>query len=164
MAKGRIAGITIEIGADTSKVTKAFNDVNKSLRNTGNSLKDVDKLLKLKPGNVELLTQKQEYLTKAIDDTKKKLEVEEEALKKLKEKGVNTAVDTCGYVAKEILEKVKNNDNVFIIGGEAIYHLFLEDSLTKKILAALILQDNIGIIKYQTLIDALMKMSTYTTL
>ena len=92
MAKGRIAGITIEIGADTSKVTKAFNDVNKSLRNTGNSLKDVDKLLKLKPGNVELLTQKQEYLTKAIDDTKKKLEVEEEALRKLKENSTTDEV------------------------------------------------------------------------
>lgn len=92
MAKGRIAGITIEIGADTSKVTKAFNDVNKSLKTTGSSLKDVDKLLKLKPGNIELLTQKQEYLTKAIDDTKKKLEVEEEALKKLKENSTTDEV------------------------------------------------------------------------
>lgn len=85
MAKGRIAGITIEIGADTSKLTKAFNDVNKSLKTTGKDLKDVDKLLKLNPGNVELLTQKQEYLTKAIEDTKKKLETEKEALKKMKE-------------------------------------------------------------------------------
>lgn len=105
MAKGRIAGITIEIGADTSKVTKAFNDVNKSLRNTGNSLKDVDKLLKLKPGNMELLTQKQEYLTKAIDDTKKKLEVEEEALKKLKE---NSTTDEVTEEQKALAREIES--------------------------------------------------------
>lgn len=31
------------------------------------------------------------------------------------------------HTKDEILEKVKNNDNVFVIGGEAIYHMFLED-------------------------------------
>ena len=43
-----------------------------------------------------------------------------ELLKKLKEKGVNTAVDTCGYVAKEILEKVMIYTDVFLFDVKAI--------------------------------------------
>lgn len=84
MAGGRIAGITVEIGGDTTKLSKALSNVNKSLKTTQSGLKDVDKLLKLNPGNVELLTQKQGYLTKAISDTEKKLQTEKEALAQLK--------------------------------------------------------------------------------
>lgn len=81
----RIAGITIEIGGDTSKLTTALKDVDKNLKNTQTNLRDVNKLLKLDPGNVDLLKQKQEYLTSAISDTAKKLETEKEALRQMKE-------------------------------------------------------------------------------
>ena len=74
MAGGRIKGITIEINGDTTGLDKALQGVNSSLKNTQSSLKDVEKLLKLDPKNVELLKQKQEYLTQAIGDTKTKLE------------------------------------------------------------------------------------------
>ncbi len=43
-----------------------------------------------------------------------------ELLKKLKEKGINTAVDTCGYVSKEILEKVMPYTDVFLYDIKAI--------------------------------------------
>lgn len=81
---GRIAGITIEIGGDTTKLDKALSGVNKSIKTTQSSLKDVNKLLKLDPKNVDLLKQKQGYLTKAIDETKKKLDTEKQALAQLK--------------------------------------------------------------------------------
>lgn len=80
----RIAGITIEIGGDTTKLQSALKDVNKSLNTTNSGLKDVNKLLKLDPKNVTLLKQKQEYLTKAISDTEAKLKTEKEALKQMK--------------------------------------------------------------------------------
>lgn len=74
MAAGRrIAGITIEIDGNTTKLTKALAEVDKSLKNTQNQLKDVDKLLKIKPTSVELLTQKQKALQKSITDTKSRL-------------------------------------------------------------------------------------------
>lgn len=74
MAAGRrIAGITIEIDGNTTKLSKALADVDKSLKNTQNQLKDVDKLLKIKPTSTELLTQKQKRLQKAIGDTKARL-------------------------------------------------------------------------------------------
>lgn len=69
----RIAGITIEIGGDTSKLTKALKGVDSQLKTTQSNLKDIDKLLKLNPGNVELLTQKQKNLKEAISLTKDRL-------------------------------------------------------------------------------------------
>lgn len=84
MAGGRIRGITIEIGGNTTKLQSSLKDVDKSLRDTQGRLKDVNKLLKLDPKNTELIAQKQELLGKAIEDTKKKLEMEKEALAQLK--------------------------------------------------------------------------------
>lgn len=81
----RIAGITIEIGGDTTKLQTALKDVDKSLKTTQGGLKDINKLLKLDPTNVNLLKQKQEYLTKAIGDTEEKLKTEKEALRQMKE-------------------------------------------------------------------------------
>ena len=43
----RIQGITVEIGGDTTKLSKALESVNKSIKGTQPGLKDVNKLLKL---------------------------------------------------------------------------------------------------------------------
>lgn len=80
----KIRGITIEIGGDTSGLSKALKDVNADLRATQNGLKDVNKLLKLDPGNVDLLRQKQGYLKDAIKETTEKLETEKKYLEELK--------------------------------------------------------------------------------
>ena len=84
MAASRIQGITVEIGGDSTKLTDALKDVNKSIKETQSQLKDVNKLLKLDPGNADLIAQKQKYLAEAISDTKDKLKTEQEALKELK--------------------------------------------------------------------------------
>lgn len=47
---GRIQGITVEIGGDTTKLQTALKGVNTEIRNTQSQLRDVDKLLKLDPG------------------------------------------------------------------------------------------------------------------
>jgi len=73
MAGSRIKGITVEIGGDTTKLQTALKGVNSEIRNTQAALKDVEKLLKLDPGNTELLTQKQKLLKDAIAETKEKL-------------------------------------------------------------------------------------------
>lgn len=74
MAANRIKGITIEIGGDTTKLQTALKGVNTEIRNTQSQLKDVEKLLKLDPGNTELLSQKQKLLSQAVNETKEKLE------------------------------------------------------------------------------------------
>lgn len=80
----RIKGITVEINGDTTKLQNALKAVNGSLRESKTALSDVNKLLKMDPGNVTLLQQKQELLTKSIDATKEKLNTEREALAQLK--------------------------------------------------------------------------------
>ena len=50
---GRIQGITVEIGGDTTKLQTVLKGVNTEIRNTQSQLRDVDKLLKLDPGNTE---------------------------------------------------------------------------------------------------------------
>ena len=81
----RIKGITVEIGGDTTKLSDALKNVNKSIRETQDQLRDVNKLLKLDPGNADLLVQKQKYLSEAISDTKEKLKQEQDALKQLQQ-------------------------------------------------------------------------------
>lgn len=87
MASNRIKGITIEIGGNTTQLTKALADVDKSLKDTQAQLKDVNKLLKLDPSNVELLRQKQDLLGKAVTDTKTRQEELTKALEQAKKAG-----------------------------------------------------------------------------
>ena len=74
MAGNRIKGITVEIGGDTTKLQTALKGVNTEIRNTQSQLRDVEKLLKLDPGNTQLLVQKQRLLRDAVAETKQKLE------------------------------------------------------------------------------------------
>ena len=53
----------------------ALKGVNGDLKSTKNELKEVEKGLKLDPKNTELLAQKQQLLTKAVGETKDKLDV-----------------------------------------------------------------------------------------
>ncbi len=71
---GRIQGLVVEIGGDTTKLQTALKGVNTEIRNTQSQLRDVDKLLKLDPGNTELLAQKHRLLGDAVQETKQKLE------------------------------------------------------------------------------------------
>ena len=80
MASNRIKGITIEIGGDTTKLSDSLSKVDKTLSQTQTQLKDVNKLLKLDPSNVELLRQKQDLLNKAVGDSKEKVKELEAAL------------------------------------------------------------------------------------
>ena len=81
MGVSRIKGITVEIGGDTTKLQTALKGVNTEIKNTQSQLKDVEKLLKLDPGNTELLSQKYRTLQQEIQATKEKLNTLKEASK-----------------------------------------------------------------------------------
>lgn len=74
VATSRIQGITVEIGGDTTKLTAALKGVNGEIRTTQSQLRDVERLLKLDPGNTELLAQRHRLLAQAVAETKEKLE------------------------------------------------------------------------------------------
>ena len=81
----RIQGITVEIGGDTQGLSKALSGVNREIRTTQSQLKDVERLLKLDPGNTELLRQKYELLNDSIESTEEKLDSLREAEKQVQQ-------------------------------------------------------------------------------
>lgn len=95
MASTKVRGITIELNADTSGISKGLKSVNSEIKSTQSQLKDVDRLLKLDPTNTQLLEQKQRLLKDAVGETATKLETlkkaQEEVGKTLKETGEGQA-------------------------------------------------------------------------
>ena len=94
MAGNRIRGITVEIGGDTTKLDRALAGTNKNISTTQSKLKDVERLLKLYPKNVELLDQKQRLLAQSVEFTSDKL-------KTLKEVAENSTVSNVKYAEWE---------------------------------------------------------------
>jgi len=77
--KNVIKGLTVEIGGDTTKLGKALQNVEDKSRDLSSELGQVNKLLKMDPGNADLLAQKQKILADAVENTGKKLETLKEA-------------------------------------------------------------------------------------
>ena len=102
----RIKGITVEIGGDTTKLSKALEGVNKDIKGTQTQLKDVQKLLKLDPSNTELLSQKHKLLADAVSATKEKLEVLKTAAEQANTALANGEISQQQYDAlqREIIE------------------------------------------------------------
>lgn len=84
MASQRIKGITIELGADASKFTKALAEIDKMIGTTKTNLRDLDNALKLDPTNTSLLKDKQRELGDQITQTKDKIQQEKDALAAMK--------------------------------------------------------------------------------
>lgn len=95
MANNTIKGLTVEIGGDTTKLGKALEDVNKKTRDLSSELGQINKLLKLDPGNADLLAQKQKVLADAVKNTADKLETlkkaEQQVQEQFKRGGVSEA-------------------------------------------------------------------------
>ena len=102
----RIKGITIEIGGDTSSLSKAISGVNKELKSTQDQLRDVERLLKFDPGNTQLLEQQQRLLAQSISETSRKLEIlknaEDQTQKKFKEGKVSR--EQYDALTREVIE------------------------------------------------------------
>lgn len=118
MARNRIRGITVEIGGDTTKLDKALAGTNKQLSATQQALRDVERLLKLDPGNTELLAQKQRLLAQAAETTAKKLDTLKEAAKSANQALKEGKLDQGQYDAlqrelEETERQVKNTQKAF---------------------------------------------------
>lgn len=102
----RIKGITVEIGGDTTKFQTALKGVNGEIKNTQAQLKDVEKLLKLDPGNTELFAQKHRLLGQAVEGTKGKLETLKTAAEQANTALANGEISQGQYDAlqREIIE------------------------------------------------------------
>lgn len=123
MAAGRIKGITIEIGGDSTKLTTALSKVDRSIKETQSNLRDLDRALKLDPGNADLLKDKQRELAIQIEETKKKIETEKEALDQMKNsdgfdensrdaQNLKTQIDLDTAALKDLEKQAKDSSSV----------------------------------------------------
>lgn len=135
MAAGRIRGITIEIDGDTSKLTTALSKVDHAITNTQKNLRDLDKALKLDPGNTALLKDKQRELGVEIDATKERIKAEQEALDQMKNtegfdansekaRNLQTQIDLDTAALKQLEQQARDSASVlgtqFQLAGEKI--------------------------------------------
>lgn len=101
---GYIKGIIIEIDGETKGLDAALKKINSSTRNLQNELKRVEGLLKLNPGNTDLVRQKQELLKQSISETKTKLDALRQAQKKMNAEGLDETNADYRRVQREIQE------------------------------------------------------------
>lgn len=106
---GRIKGITIEIGGDTTGLDKALSGVEKNANKVQKELKDVDRALKFDPSNTELLAQKQDLLAQNIGNVKEKLATLRNAQEQVNRQFENGKIGEEQYRAfKREIEVTKN--------------------------------------------------------
>lgn len=175
MPSGRIKGITIEIGGDTTKLQKALSGVDKALSKTQGALKDTNKLLKLDPTNTDLLRQKQKLLGDAIKDTKKRIGELRDAQSKVSEgtaeydaiqreiieteqnlkdlgKQAKSAASVLGTKMQEAGNKIKEvGDSITSVGSE----------LSTKVTAPLVAIGALGVAKFAE-VDKTMQLTNKT--
>lgn len=111
-----IKGLTIEIDGSTQGLQKALGEVNKQSRDITKELKEVDKLLKFNPNDVELLTQKKKLLGDQIGATKEKLDTLKQAQAQVTEEFEKGNISEAQYrdFQREIVEtesKLKHYQN-----------------------------------------------------
>lgn len=96
MAKSKIAGLTIEIGGDTTELSKALKQPNDEARDLQSKLKAIDQALKFDPNNTELLEQKFRLLGQSIDSNEQKLQMLKTAQEQFKSSGKD--IDSSEYI------------------------------------------------------------------
>ncbi|GED71361.1 hypothetical protein BRE01_50630 [Brevibacillus reuszeri] len=94
-----INGITVVIGASTTRLLQALSDVNKKLKDTQSELKQVDDLLKMDPKNTELLAQKSQLLADAIGITSERLQRLQSVQQQVNEQFANGTINEGQYRA-----------------------------------------------------------------
>ena len=113
MASKIIKGLTVEIGGDTTKLGKALEGVDKQSRNLSSELGEINRLLKMDPGNTDLPTQRQMVLADAIGNTSKKLATLKEAEKQVQEqfKRGEVSEEQVRALQREIIATEKKMDS-----------------------------------------------------
>lgn len=76
---GDLKGLTVTIGGNTTGLGKALDAIKTKTSGATKELKQIERLLKMDPGNTDLLAQKQTVLASKIAATKEKLEVLKQA-------------------------------------------------------------------------------------
>ncbi|MBR2554503.1 MAG: hypothetical protein IKE94_06535 [Aeriscardovia sp.] len=111
---GYIRGITIEFGADTSKLNGALKKTQGTINKTQAELKQINRALKFNPGNTTLLRQKFELLQQSVKETSLKLKQLKDMQKSMDAAGVDKTSAQYRQLEREIVKtesQLKNAQN-----------------------------------------------------
>lgn len=177
---GTIKGITIQIGADTTKLSSALNSANKAIKTTQSELKSVEKALKINPTNINLLKDKQGLLNDKIADTKTKLDAMKQAQAQLDSSGVDknskeyrelqTQIDLCEQELKDLNKEAKDfgsaGAQAVAAVGEKLKSVGAKISevgqnLTTKVTLPLVAAGTVGVTKFAE-VDKTMQLTNKT--
>lgn len=101
MASKKIKGITIQYEGDTVKLEKALANVESGGRKAKAEMSEVNRALKEAPDSAVLWQQKQELLNKALDSSKDKLKLLEDAQEEIQRQFDNKSIGEDQYRAFE---------------------------------------------------------------
>lgn len=137
MAKNRLKGLTIEIGGNTTELDKALDKVNKRAGDVSSELGEINRLLKMDPGNMDLLTQKQKVLADAISNSSEKLKTLKEAEKQVQEqfKRGEVSEEQVRALEREVIaatKKLESYENAAKETAEEIENLGKKSKKTEK--------------------------------
>ena len=106
MASSSIKGLTIEIGANTTKFTTAMNNIKTEAKNISKDLKTVNENLKLDPKNAETLADKLKLLQDQANNAAKKVDAIVAAIEKFKSSRADTMSDDYKKSLKELEDQL----------------------------------------------------------
>lgn len=110
MAAKTLKGITVEINGKTTGLANALKDVTKTSTALSSNLKEIDKALKLDPGNTELLNEKQKILSESVAAARKELETLEGVQKQVSDQYANGDIDRGAWLEyQNKLQKAKQH-------------------------------------------------------
>lgn len=110
MAAKTLKGITVEINGKTTGLANALKDVTKTSTALSSNLKEINKALKLDPGNTELLNEKQRILSESVDAARKELETLEGVQKQVSDQYANGDIDRGAWLEyQNKLQKAKQH-------------------------------------------------------
>ena len=101
---GYIKGITIEFGADTSKLNGALKKTQGTINKTQAELKQINRALKFNPGNTTLLRQKFELLQQSVKETSLKLKQLKDMQRQMNAAGVDKTSAQYRQLEREIVK------------------------------------------------------------
>ena len=101
---GYIRGVTIEFGADTTKLNGALKKTQTTINKTQAELKQINRALKFNPGNATLLQQKFKLLSASVEQTEGKLKQLREMQAKMNASGVDRASAQYRELEREIIK------------------------------------------------------------
>lgn len=128
----RIKGITVEIGGDTGPLANALKSVNQVISSTSAQLRDVDRMLKLDPGNVTLLGQKADITQRQLQALAEKERMLKQVDEQLKRQLAEGKISTAQYEGFQ-RELVATQTKIKQLGNESTDSAADVDKLTQSV-------------------------------